>query len=146
VDIHKGNVLVYIQHCEYSGEKIRVAIDIIDSLSTKIQELNIGNTNNISKEILDDINQEYQNFISQKETLQMTLKDFNKKMNTQIECLKLPSLDKYLDTKYAYVQTRNLTCDICNSFVGINKQSLSAHKRGCRKKQNIANEVTTNDQ
>lgn len=134
IDIHKGNVLIYIQNCEYNPDKIRVAIDMIDYLSLKIQDWNTEETNNISKETLDDINQEYQTFISQRDTLQITLKDFQKKMNTQIESLKLPSLDKYLDTKYAYVKERNFTCDICNAFTGTNKQSLSAHKRGCRKR------------
>ena len=61
-------------------------------------------------------------------------------MNSQIDSLKFPSLDKYLDTKYAYVKERNFTCDICNAFTGTNKQSLSAHKRGCRKKH-ATNEV-----
>ena len=88
IDIHKGNVLIYIQNCEYNPDKIRVAIDMIDYLSLKIQDWNTDETNNISKEILDDINQEYQTFISQRDTLQITLKDFQKKMNTQIESLK----------------------------------------------------------
>ncbi len=140
IDIHKGNVLLYLQNCEYSPDKIRVAIDMVDNLSSKIQELNMEETNNISKDILDDINQEYQIFINQRETLQTTVKDFHKKMNSQIDSLKFPSLDKYLDTKYAYVKERNFTCDICNAFTGTNKQSLSAHKRGCRKK-NTTNEV-----
>lgn len=134
IDIHKGNVLLYLQNCEYSPDKIRVAIDMVDNLSSKIQELNMEETNNISKDILDDINQEYQVFISQRETLQTTIKDFHKKMNSQIDSLKFSSLDKYLDTKYAYVKERNFTCDICNAFTGTNKQSLSAHKRGCRKR------------
>jgi hypothetical protein len=135
IDIHKGNILVYVQNCEYSNDRIRIAIDIIDYLSVKIQELNIDDTNNISKEILDDINMEYQSFISQKEAMSACLKDFNKKMSSQIDELRMPALDKYLDSKYAYVKTRTHICDICNEFTGSNKQSLSAHKRGCRKKQ-----------
>ena len=134
IDIHKGNILVYLQNCEYSSDKIRIATDIIDSLSVKVQEMNIDDNNNISKEMLDDINEEYQSFILQKESLTTCLKDFQKKMNTQIESLKLPTLDKYLDTKYAYVKTRNFACDLCNSFIGSSKQSISAHKRGCKKK------------
>jgi len=134
IDIHKGNILVYLQNCEYSSDKIRIATDIIDSLSVKVQEMNIDDNNNISKEMLDDINDEYQSFILQKESLTTCLKDFQKKMNTQIESLKLPTLDKYLDTKYAYVKTRNFACDLCNSFIGSSKQSISAHKRGCKKK------------
>ena len=135
IDIHKGNVLVYIQNCEYSIDKIRIAVDIIDNLSPKIDELNLDDENNsISKEILDDINCEYKSFISQKESLIMILKEFQKKMNSQIEELKLPVLDKYLAPKYAFVKSRNFSCDICNNFDANNKQSLSAHKRGCKKK------------
>ena len=140
IDIHKGNILVYIQHCEYNPDKIRIAVDIIDYLSNKVQELNTDNSNNISKEILDDINEEYQAFINQRESALIILKDFNKKMNSQIEAIRLPSLDKYLDTKYASTKKNSFVCTICNNFVGSNKQSLSAHQRGCRKKfQNIHN-------
>ena len=55
IDIHKGNILVYIQHCEYNPDRIRIAVDIIDYLYNKVQELNTDDSNNISKEILDDI-------------------------------------------------------------------------------------------
>ena len=135
IDIHKGNVLIYIQHCEYSTEKITLAVDIIDHLSGRIQELNIDETNNISKDMLDDINVEYQTFITQKENLLMILKDFQKRMTTQIDDIKLPVLDKYLEPKYANVKTRIHVCDLCNIFSSANKQSMSAHKRGCIKKQ-----------
>lgn len=139
IDLHKGNILVYVQNCEYSPDRIRIAIDIIDYLSVKLQELNMDETNNISKEVLDDINLEYQSFISQKETMIISMKEFNKKMTSQIEDLRLPSLDKYLDSKYAYVKSRSFVCDICNDFVGSNKQSLSAHKRGCKKRALLNN-------
>ena len=137
IDIHKGNVLVYIHNTEYSPDKIRLAVDIIDSLSVKIVELNIDENNNISKEMLDDINEEYQNFINQKELLITVLKDFQKKMTSQIDSLKLPALDKYLEPKYANVRQRGMMCNICSNFFASSKQSLSAHQRGCKKKQNI---------
>ena len=56
-------------------------------------------------------------------------------MNAQIEELALPSLDRYLEPKYAYVKDRLFKCDLCNDFNGKSKQALSAHKRGCKKKQ-----------
>ena len=55
-------------------------------------------------------------------------------MNAQIEELALPSLDRYLEPKYAYVKDRLFKCDLCNDFNGKSKQALSAHKRGCKKK------------
>lgn len=138
IDLNKGNVLVYIQNCEYSTEKIKMAVDIIDTLSVKIQELNLEDENNsISKETLDDINEEYLAFINQKESMITFLKDFQKKMTTQIEDLKLPVLDKYLEPKYAYVKDRIFICDLCNNFTAGSKQSLSAHKRGCNKKNKV---------
>ena len=144
IDIHKGNVLIYIQHCEYSADKITIAVDIIDHLTGRIQELNIDETNNISKDTLDDINLEYQTFITQKDGLMMTLKDFQKRLTVQIDDLKMPTLDKYLAPKYANVKTRVHMCDICNVFTSENKQSVSAHKRGCAKKMKAKEEGLTN--
>jgi hypothetical protein len=140
IDIHKGKVLVYVQNCEYSIDKIRIAVDIIDNLSSKIQDLNQDEENNtISKEILDSINEEYQIYINQKENMLVLLRDFQKKMTTQIEDIKFPELDKYLSQKYAYVKARCFVCDLCNNFNASNKQSLSAHKRGCLKKHKPGN-------
>ena len=140
IDINKGNVLIYIQNCDYSSDKVKLAVDIIDNLYSKIQDLNVDDENNtISKDILDSINDEYQVYIQQKENMLTILKDFGKKMTLQIEDLKFPELDKYLSQKYAYVKTRCFTCDICNNFTAGSKQSLGAHKRSCSKKYNNAN-------
>jgi len=135
IDIHKGHVLVYIQNCEYSIDKIRIAVDIIDNLSAKIEDLSEdSDSNSISKEILDSINAEYQTYIAQKDSMITVLKDFTKKLTSQIEDIKFPELDKYLSQKYAYVKTRCFVCDLCNNFTAGSKQSLGAHKRGCIKK------------
>ena len=135
IDIHKGKVLVYVQNCEYSIDKIRIAVDIIDNLSIKIQDLSEeDDVNTISKELLDSINEEYQGYISQKENMLVILRDFQKKMTAQIEDIKFPELDKYLSQKYAYVKSTYFVCDICNTFSATSKQSISAHKRGCMKK------------
>jgi hypothetical protein len=150
IDINKGNVLIYIQHCEYSSEKIKIAVDIIDSLSSKIKEINIDDdeNNKISKEMLDDINADYQNVMNQKDSLLMTLKDFQKKITAQIEDIRLPALDRYLEPKYAYAKSRNFECNLCNNFVASSKQSLSAHQRGCKKnckpKQMSTNDIHVN--
>jgi len=135
IDIHKGKLLVYVQNCEYSIDKIRIAVDIIDSLSLKLDDFfQDDNANTISKDLLDSINEEYQKYILQKESILMLLKDFTKKMTAQIDDIKFPELDKYLSQKYAYVKNSFFACDLCNSFNAPSKQSLSAHKRGCIKK------------
>jgi hypothetical protein len=147
IDINKGNVLVYIQNCQYNAEYIRIAIDIIDNLSPKLNEFYTEDENcSISKDILDDINNDYQSFIAQKDSLQTVLRDFTKRMTTQIEELALPSLDRYLEPKYAYVKDRLFKCDLCNEFNGKSKQALSAHKRGCKKRQTPNIVITTNEE
>jgi hypothetical protein len=138
IEFHKGCILVYVHNTEYSSEKIKLAVDIIDNLDVKIKELNLNEeeeeTNNIiTKELLDEINQEYQNFISQKDILLNVFKDYQKKILSTIEDLKFPNLDKYLSTKYASVKKQCYICDICNIFEAPNKKSLSAHQRGCKK-------------
>ena len=151
IDIHKGKILIYVQNCEYSADKIRLAVDIIDSLSVKIEELSQDeDTNAISKEVLDNINDEYQKYIAQKENLTVLLRDFQKKMLAQIDDIKFPELERYLSQKYAYVKNACYVCDLCNNFNASNKQSLSAHKRGCIKKNKITvpiqNTITTKKQ
>jgi len=147
IDIHKGKVLVYVQNCEYTADKIRIAVDIIDNLSSKIEDFSQDDeTNVISKELLDNINSEYQKYIAQKENMIVLLRDFQKKMVLQIEDLKFPELDKYLSQKYAYVKNSCFVCDLCNAFTASSRQSLSAHKRGCVKKQKepYNNSITKN--
>lgn len=134
IEFHKGNILVFIHNVEYSKEKIQIAVDIIDNLSVKLNEVSSDEeTNNISNDILEEINKEYQNFAIQKDNLIGILKESNKKSLLQVEELKFPTLDHYLSNKFA--STANVTkltnrfkCDMCN-FTTNTLKSLSAHKR-----------------
>lgn len=147
IDVNKGNILIYIQHCEYTPEKIRLAVDIIDHLYVKIKDMVVDDDNNntISKEVLDDINDEYQKYITQKDTMILIMKDFNKKMTAQIEDIHFPVLEKYLSHKYASVKARNFVCDLCGDFTAKSKGSLAAHKRGCSKTCKQRNESNSLD-
>lgn len=135
IEFHNGCILVFVHNAEYSKEKIQIAIDIIDNLSTKMQEFSVEEEgNNISKEILEEINKEYQQFAVQKDNLIGILKESNKKSLAQIEDFKFPTLDKYLSNKFASTAnvtrlTHQYTCDICNVFTTNTVKSLSAHKR-----------------
>lgn len=145
IDLNQGHVLVYVQHCGYDADKVRIAVDIVDHFLAKMGDLSaaeeLASTDEaggetISKEVLDSINVDYQKFVVQREGLITAVKDFQKKMTAQIDELQLPSLDKYLEPKFAAVRSasKNFTCDLCNAYCAPSKQSLSAHKRGCKKK------------
>jgi len=136
IEYHHGNIVIYIHKADYSPDKLKIAIDIIDNLSCKIREINKSNDeNSIPKGLLDDINKEYQLFISQKEALITVYKECQKKVLSQIDEIRFPCLEKYLSTKYTCPpQKQGFKCDLCKLFNANNLKALAAHKRGCVRK------------
>ena len=137
IETHNKLVMLYVHNVDYSQDKINTAIDIIDHLYMKLRETNHINDYDISidKEVLDEINREYQAFITQKESIINVLKESQKKVFSQIEEFKFPALDKYLSTKFAVpIHKQGFKCDLCKAFNGNNLKALAAHKRGCNRK------------
>ena len=68
------------------------------------------------------------------------IKDSNKKIIDEIKSIYIPSLEKYLNTKFGSDKI-TYTCDVCNLFVANSKKSLSSHKRSkeCKSKIIIEN-------
>ena len=138
INVHNGNVLVYVHDVNNDPDKIKLAIDIVDHLKGKLDDLfddTAGEADSISKELLEYINLEYKNFITSKSSLIKMTKEFNKKLLKQIDEIKLPTLEDYLSTKYS-VSSDKFTCEYCG-FIGKNQQSRSAHLRGCAEKKRI---------
>jgi hypothetical protein len=146
IETHNGNLLVYVHSVEYNSDRIQVAVDIIDNLSSKLSEASVGHTISgaITKEVLDEINREYQSFISQKEALLNILKDGHKKSLVQLDTMKFPALDKYLSTKYASVQKPGYKCELCKNFNANSLKAMAAHKRGCNRKNLVISPITVN--
>jgi hypothetical protein len=134
ININDGNVLLYVHEVRNDAEKIKIAIDIIDNFKYKLDEIvvNNGNTCTIDKEVLDEINKEYQFFASQKLLQIKTVKDFSQKMIKQIEDNDFPCLEKFLSSRYAFSSSKYV-CEICD-YVAKNQSAMSAHKRGCKPK------------
>ena len=131
IEVHHDKALLYIHKADYCPEKIKLAVDIIDSLSEKLQIISsVENINGVSikKELLDQINEQYKSFILKKENLIQTLKETNKKLLACAEELTLPELKLFLDERYASAQNQLFICEICNMSYP-NKRSLAAHKK-----------------
>jgi hypothetical protein len=143
INIHNGNVLVYIHQAKNDPDKIKIAISIIDHLKMRLDQLTDNSinadTDTISKERLDNINQEYQGFVSQKLAMIRYVRDFQSKLCKMIEDVRLPSLEEHLSTRYASSSSK-YTCQFCEVFQAKNQQALSAHHRGCAKKKLIDQE------
>jgi len=134
IDIINGLIHIYIPNAEYDADKIKIAIDIIDNLSLKLQ--NISNTKenefSISKEDMDDIIDEYRIFISQKLQMIETIKNINKQLLDKMEEIQLPKLKKIF-IKLGNIENDNeYKCIFCNIWSGKNKASLGAHVRNCK--------------
>jgi len=148
IEIHNKLILVFLHHADYSLEKIKIAIEMIDSLSQKMRECH-GMTNDfefsIEKESLEEINKEFLSFSIQKESMVSNIKENHKKTLVQLDELKLPSLEKYLSTKFSSVpHKQGFKCDLCKNFLAHNLKALAAHKRGCNRKHNILVKPTAN--
>ena len=130
IEIHEGNVLVYIHHVEHDPEKIKTGIEIIDHLSDKIKDFYVNEQQGftIEKDILDAINAEFQVFLTHKDALMLTVRDFQKKMIAQIEDLKMPELQCYLNGKYASTQCSQFVCIECGE-VFAKKNALASHMK-----------------
>jgi hypothetical protein len=146
IELHSNNIVVYVLNCNYEKEKIKVAVDIIDTLSnclasyiTEDQE-----TNTISSKILEDINEEYIKFSTQKLALIENIKDITKEMTKnllfQVEEIKFPALTTFLNSKVgnysdnAYVENNKIICPFCKVFQAKNQGSLASHRKACIKK------------
>jgi hypothetical protein len=131
IEVHDTNVLIYLHNVDYSPEKIKMAVDVIDNLTAKLEtiashEEQSGIT--IRKDILDRINEQFQFFMAQKETLLCAMRESHKKLLSQVDELRLPDLSAFLNDKYASIQNQQFVCDICNlSFT--NKRSLASHRK-----------------
>ena len=140
VNVHNGNVLVYIHQAKNDPDKIKIAISIIDHLKMRLDQLNDKssptNVDTICKERLDNINQEYQAFVTQKLAMIRHVRDFQSKLCKMIEDVRLPSLEEHLSSRYASSSSKYI-CQFCEAFQAKNQQSLSAHHRGCPKKKLI---------
>ena len=135
INIHNGNVLLYMHDANNDAEKIKIAIDIIDNFKMKLDQMNLTTDSlTIDKEILDEINKEYQLFATQKMLHTKTIKDFCQKLLKQIDDLKMPALENYLSNKYAFSSSK-FVCEYCD-YVAKNQSALSAHQRSCKVKIN----------
>ena len=134
IDIINGLIHIYIPNAEYDTNKIKIAVDIIDNLSSKLQ--NISNANedeySINKEDMDEIIDEYRNFVSQKLQMIETIKNINKQLLDRMEEIQFPKLKK-LFIKIGNIENdNNFKCMFCNIWSGKNKASLGAHVRNCK--------------
>lgn len=131
IEIHNGKVLVYLHKVYFSKEQIKMAIDVIDHLSSRLTTIVTNEEEhgiNIRKEVLDKINSEVQLFVKNKEMMASTIKETSRKLLSQLEELHLPELTLLLNDKYASIQNQEFVCEFCKRSFDT-KRGLGHHKK-----------------
>jgi len=131
-EINNNKIFIYI-HKMKEPYTICLAIKLIDLLSEKYT--NIGNDNIvIPKDILKEINNEYQNLYLLKDKLITDLKDYTKKTLERYETISVPSLDNFLSLYYANIKKTIYICEYCNNYKCEKLLSMARHKTSCKLK------------
>jgi hypothetical protein len=135
IDIIDKNIIVYIHFANYDYEKIKIAFDIIDNVHEKIYYTKMSNEIGITKDLLNEINQEFQFFIKQKDELKHYIKDTQNKLLNQLDDVKFNKLNNYLSCNFtSNVKVGIHKCNLCNFYTSNTLKGMAAHKRGCKKK------------
>ena len=132
IDIHDKHILIYIHSCDYDIDKINLAINTIDTLTEKLIDINSDNSC-ISNDMIKMINNEYQTFLTNRETILHNFKDNYKKTLEIFTHLKLPSIEKYLSNHFADTKKNKLLCPHCNKYETDNRKSMARHAHTCKK-------------
>ena len=146
IDLSPSNkVMVYLHNVDYDGEKIKLAVQIIDHLQDALDKLDstsesdIGGSLRIEKEMLDQINHEYSNFVRNRESLISYLKETNTEAILKVRNMEMPHIMNMLGivhgggSKVVSKQNGGYGCKLCNCFVGKTRKELCEHKKTCLK-------------
>jgi len=136
IDIIDNLIHIYLPLTNYSVENIKIAVEIIDSLSSKLNQIKNAQTEittiNINKDDIDELIEVYNDFTNQKMSLIDTIKTSNKQILDKIENMQINAVKKILNKNGVFQTDDDFKCKHCNSFTGKNKASLGAHIRNCK--------------
>jgi hypothetical protein len=126
VEIADGCVLVYLHQVQSNRDLIRVAVDIIDHLSLRLAEEDGGTT--LSKEVLETVTAELQQFAKRKEALAALVREQNRTLLAQLDELHLPTIFQLLGRSSTTPETQAYVCEECAQPFA-SKRGLATHRR-----------------
>ena len=104
-------------------------------LKLSIKNEEEGETLIIEKDLLTNINNEYQSYIVSKEQLIQTIKESHKHVIHKLETFTFPILETYLSKNFINKEHKpKYTCDICKNYVSFKLKGMAAHKKGCKRR------------
>ncbi len=137
IQINNGNVLLYVHEVNFDVDKIKTSIEIVEQFKFKLDEINVNNDNSyfIELDTLEEINNEFNSYILQKHALLKLIRDFNEKMSSSVNALKMPCIEKFLSNNFATSSAQgDKICTYCEKYI---PKSMSSHHRYCTSKKDI---------
>jgi hypothetical protein len=137
IDIINNIIHLYIPNGGYDIEKIKLAINIVDSLSEKLSLIILDPNEEIYELSIDDfenLKKEYCEFANKKLEFIDLIKIITKQLTDKLESIQLPVLKK-LTVGNTETKNMGIICSLCNKFNAKNKASLGAHMKHCRLSQ-----------
>jgi len=124
-----GNIMIYLHHVNFSPDKIKQAVNIIDNMAPRIKAITVEEETNgimIDKDVLNRINNEVVLFLDRKDKLKDLFKEQCKTSCAHVDTLELPDLTEFLKDKYPSKKHKMY----CHCGYGCdNKKQLSNHQR-----------------
>ena len=134
IDVDGDRVLVYVCNVNYDKDKIRTAVKIIDHFALSMDKIeNTNDTENVKKEILEKFNDDYKKNLTAKMNLISMLKENHKKELDLLKKMEMPTIDKFLNERFAHAQNTSLICQICMKYTGTTLRGLKKHQMHCKK-------------
>ena len=151
IEFHNNLVFVYLHKVNYDSVKIQTAIDIIDNLHPKLTELYLNDKFTISNTQITKINEEYIEFIKQRNDIITDINFFLSNTIDKIKKLEIISINTILCNNFSDIKLRNSKqnninhiCKTCNKTFS-NPKALSNHIRSCNNKNKTDNNKTDNE-
>ena len=135
IDIIDNIIHLYIPNAGYDIEKIKLAINVVDSLSEKLNlahaDSNTDEGFEISMTQFENLKNEYCEFANKKSDMLDLIRSITKQLTDKLDAIEVPVLKKMTvgDTE---TKGLGIVCSLCNKFNAKNKASLGAHMKHCR--------------
>jgi len=134
IDIIGNLIHLYIPNAGYDVEKIKLAVNIVDSLAEKLN-MNLAETNDevyeVSIDDFENLKKEFCDFANKKLEMLDLIKMITKQLTDKLDAIELPVL-KRLTVGNTETKNLGIICSLCNKFNAKNKASLGAHMKHCR--------------
>ena len=132
IEIHNGNVAVYIHECNYDSEKIKIAVQIIDTFKARIEKQKIenGTVFTIDNEMMERLNKEFQLFNMKKRQHMAEIKNMYEILTKSAEQMEIETLDELLESHGLLTNVKKYVCGKCPKTYPT-KKGRDMHQRQC---------------